>query len=71
MVKAYRPNRNSGYDKMIVEGTKEWYFRLTVLFTKNHTRALACLMDSDNEFKRHSVWLRLMGLLETRSMKNE
>ena len=56
---------------MIVEGTKEWYFRLTVLFTKNHTRALACLMDSDNEFKRHSVWLRLMGLLETRSMKNE
>ncbi len=53
---------------MIVEATREWYFRLTVMMTD--TRALARLMDTTDERKRLSVWLRLMGLLETRAMKN-
>lgn len=45
--------------------TDEWVLRLAVVMTRENIKGFACLMESDEEYKRHRVWLRLLGLMET------
>jgi len=56
---------------MIIESTKEWYLNLVVLITREDINYFAYLMKDDDEYRRHRVWLRLLGLIETWAMLND
>ncbi len=51
--------------------SNEWKYRLIVLFTASDPKYFIQVAKYD-ETRRHSVWLRVLGLMETRDMlKNE
>ncbi|KKM65152.1 hypothetical protein LCGC14_1494240 [marine sediment metagenome] len=43
----------------------EWFLRLAVVMTRENIKGFACLMESDEEYRRRRAWLRLLGLMET------